>query len=418
MDSSWTLWFYAIGFAVVWILALLFRDKLKIDVHGPLLMRKTQKMRGFIDKVAGKKFHIKHRRFTREFRGRKINLEIGPTVSPWTAIVNVGVLVSFFFMFYIVYLILITLPTIFTAPQAALILPGVDLPGSPLYIPLGYGIIALATVMIVHEFGHGIMARVENVRIKSIGVLLLAVLPGAFVEPDEEDVKKSSKMARIRIYAAGSVSNLILAAIALILFLGISNFAIAPSFHSEGIYIESVVPASPGSEVLKQGMVIESINGYKTNNLTDYVKATTGIKIGDVVTFQTNQGTFKITAVTNPSNSSRPYIGYRTSSNLVVNEGVAKTFGNQLPWLWFYLKDLFFWIFLLNFAVGTFNLLPMKPLDGGLLLEEALSYKLPEDWVNRIVSSFSYVFIFIIFISLLFGPLRGIWIIIQKSLGG
>ncbi len=412
------LYFYAIGFLLVWILALLFRDKLKIEVHGPLLMRKTLRMRGFIDKVASKKFNIKHRQFTREFRGRKINLEIGPTLSPWTAIVNIGIPISFALVVYLIYILLITLPTIFTNPQAGLILPGVDLPGSPIFIPLGYGIIGLATVMIVHEFGHGIMARIEKVKIKSIGVLLLAVLPGAFVEPDEEDVKKSSRMVKIRIYSAGSVSNLLLAGITFLLVLGISSFAIAPSFHSDGMYLDSVVPASPASEVLKPGMVIESINGHKTTNITDYIKATTGIKIGDVETFQTNQGTFKITATKNPSNSSRPYIGYRSSPNLVLNENVAKTYGNQLPWAWFYLKDLFFWISLLNFAVGTFNLLPMKPLDGGLIFEEALGYKLSDNWANRIVSSSSYVFILIIGISIIFGPLKGIWIIIQKSLGG
>ena len=48
-----------------------------------------------------------------------------------------------------------------------------------------------------------------------------------------------------------------------------------------------------------------------------------------------------------------------------------------------HLKDLFYWIFLLNFAVGTFNLLPMKPLDGGLILEELLRYKLSKNMVKK-----------------------------------
>ena len=73
------------------------------------------------------------------------------------------------------------------------------------------------TVLVVHEFGHGIISRVEGVRIKSIGVLLLAVLPGAFVEPDEEDIEKSKRISKLRIFAAGSIFNLSLAAVALLL---------------------------------------------------------------------------------------------------------------------------------------------------------------------------------------------------------
>ena len=41
-------------------------------------------------------------------------------------------------------------------------------------------------MIIIHEFSHGILARVENVKINSIGLLLFAIIPGAFVEPDEE----------------------------------------------------------------------------------------------------------------------------------------------------------------------------------------------------------------------------------------
>ncbi len=84
-------------------------------------------------------------------------------------------------------------------------------------MPLGYGLIALVTVIVVHEFAHGILARAEGIRIKSIGVLLLAIIPGAFVEPDEEEVKKANRLSKLRIYAAGSIFNIGFAAIALVI---------------------------------------------------------------------------------------------------------------------------------------------------------------------------------------------------------
>ena len=88
------------------------------------------------------------------------------------------------------------LGSLLQAPQVQIVLPGVDLPGQAIYVPIVYGIIGLCTVLVVHEFGHGIIARVEGVRIKSIGLALFAVIPGAFVEPDEEDVEKVNKKAR------------------------------------------------------------------------------------------------------------------------------------------------------------------------------------------------------------------------------
>jgi membrane-associated protease RseP (regulator of RpoE activity) len=385
--------FYAILFIVIWTLAFLLKDKLKIEIHGPLLMRKTTRMRGLIDRIAQR-----HKRF-------------------WTWTMNIGIFVAFFFMAVMLYLLIISLPSLFTAPQATLIIPGVDVPGSPVFFPLGYTILALITVMIVHEFGHGILARVEGVSIKSIGVLMLAILPGAFVEPDEEEIKKSKRSSKLRIYAAGSVFNIMLAALAFVVFVGIANFAIPAAFNADGVYIDGVVPESPSSGVLKEGMVIESVNGISTSNFTNYQKELSSLKIGETVTLATDQGTFKIKTAENPNNSSKAYIGIRSSKNREVDENVAKTYGEQIPWVWFYLQEIFYWIFLINLAVGTFNLLPLKAgfliLDGTLMLEEALRYKLSDRHIKPIVNIISLFIGLIILVSIIVWLVRAVMITIS-----
>lgn len=409
------LWYYAIGFVIIWVLALLFRDKLKIDIEGPILMRRTQRLRGFIDSVANR----------------------SPRFWRWS--MNVGLPVAVFFMGLMLILIIVSLETLIQAPSVAILLPGVDIPGSPIFVPLGYGIIALMTVIVVHEFGHGIISRVEGVRIKSIGVLLLAVLPGAFVEPDEEDIEKSKRISKLRIYAAGSVFNLVLAAVSLIIVLfitvliissispgipGISipgtsiktepvtllniNGPIFPTFQTNGVAITSVVPKSPADGILQNGMVIQSINGISTSNFNNFTSLSNQTKIGETLNFQTNQGTFSVKAGVNPNNATRGYIGIRSEDHLVLNNNVAKTFGHQIPWFIYSLRDLFTWIFIINFAVGTFNLLPMKPLDGGLILEELLGYKLSENRVQQIITPLSYVLILIIVVSIVYSLGRGI----------
>ena len=122
------LWYYAIGFVIIWILALLFKDKLKIDVNGPLLMRRTLRMRDLIYSIAQKSPRF------------------------WKLFMNIGIPVSVFFMGLMIYFIILSLKTFTTAPPASPILPGVDYPGNPIYLPLGYGLIGLATVIVVHEF--------------------------------------------------------------------------------------------------------------------------------------------------------------------------------------------------------------------------------------------------------------------------
>ena len=408
------LWYYAIAFIIIWVVALLFKDRLKIDIEGPIIMRRTKRLRDFIDSVAMK------------------------SPRSWRLIMNIGILVSFFFMILVVYLILSTLSSTFTNPQLSLVLPGVDIPGSPVLIPLGYGIIGLMTVLVVHEFGHGIIARIEGVKIDSIGVLLLAVLPGAFVEPNEEDVQNSERIQKLRIYAAGSIFNLILAAISFVIvmfitlmiigsiFIGVPGFVIPgthletptlgqnitgpifPTFHNGGVQIYSVVPGSPAYGKLPQGTIVQSINGVDTTTLSNAEVVFSQLKIGENITLQTTSGNYTIKTIANPDTSSKGYIGIRAMQQEFVNNNVAKTVGTQIPWFIYSLQQLFFWIFLLNFSVGIFNLLPAKPLDGGLLLEELLGYKLSESVVRKIVTPLSYFLILLIAFVIIYSLARGI----------
>jgi len=152
---------YVILIVIIYILAILFRDRLKIDIYGPILMRRTQKMRGWIDFIA----------------------KLSPRFWRWS--MNIGIPIAILGMIFMVYTIIMSLVYMIqsymvqtsSAPAASLLLPGVDIPGSPVFIPIVSGIIALVLLMVVHEFGHGILARAEGVKIKSIGVILAAILP-------------------------------------------------------------------------------------------------------------------------------------------------------------------------------------------------------------------------------------------------
>ena len=143
-------------------------------------------------------------------------------------------------------------------------------------------------------------------------------------------------------------------------------------------------------------MIIESIDNHTVDNSDSYLNVVGSFKPGDNVTVSTNQGSYTITLDKNPNNESVGYFGIQAAKHYELNNNA---FG-PLPWIYFGLAELFQWIFVLNLGIGTFNLLPMKPLDGGKMLEILLSYKLPENQYKPLVNSISVIMAMIIVFSL------------------
>lgn len=371
------IYYYLIAFFLIWILSLTLRDKLSdygFEINFPVIMWKTQRLRGLISKISN---------FSPRF---------------WKWYMNVGIVVTFIAMIFMSATLIATLPSVFETPSVSLAIPGVEIPGSSFYIPFIAGLIALATVLIVHEFSHGIQSIGEKIPIKSIGLLLFAIIPGAFVEPDEDELKKAKKISRLRVYGAGSMANITLGLIAILLVSGLS-MGIPHYFDDDGIEISRVLTDSPSNGILKEGMVIESINGEKINDSESYSGVISSLKPDEKVVVGTNQGDYTITLAENPNNHTRGYFGIQATQHFNLKDN---SFG-FLPWILFDLIELFQWIFMLNIGIGLFNLLPIKPLDGGYMLEILLSYKLSDEQVRPIINSISMVMAMIIVFSLIAG---------------
>lgn len=371
------IYYYLIAFAVIWILVAIFHNKLSdygVELSFPTIMWKTQRLRGLISRISN----------------------FSPTF--WRWYMNVGVVVAYGAMIFITWTLVSTLPTVFETPAVSIVIPGVEMPGSSIYIPFFYGLIALATVLIVHEFSHGIQAVGEKIPIKSIGLLLFIILPGAFVEPDEEELKKAKRTSRLRVYAAGSVANITLALIA-ILLLSLVSTGIPHYFEEDGIEIDRIVGGSPSEGILKEGMVLEAIDNQKINDSSSYADLISSYSPGDNVTVQTDQGSYSVTLDKNPNNESRGFFGIQAQKHFAL---VDNSLG-PIPWILFELLELFQWIAMLNLGIGLFNLLPLKPLDGGYMLEILLSYKLSENQYKPIVNALSAVLAMIIIFSIIVG---------------
>ena len=376
------IWYYVIAFILIWVIAIVFKDYLTdhgVEVNFPLLMWKTQRLRGFIDRLANRAPRF------------------------WKWYMNIGIVISTGFMILMAIALVYSLKTLLDTPTVSLIVPGVEVPGSPIFIPLLSGLIALATVLIVHEFSHGILSRVEKINIKSIGLLLFAIIPGAFVEPDEEELNELSRPAKMRIYVAGSMANLTLAAIALIIMTVISSFIVPVVFEDEGVVVNRLTEDANAKNYMSEGMIIKSINNLTVNDMASFQKATNTLKPNETVNIHTDQGDYSFQLKTNPMNKSIGFMGIQVNANNVIADDFDNQFYTPLLWLLMPLTDLLFWIYFLNFAIGTFNLLPMKPLDGGHLLENLLSYIMPEIAYKPIVTFMSFLMGIIIVVSLVVG---------------
>ena len=376
------IYYYVIAFILIWTIAIVFKNQLTdhgVEVNFPLLMWRTQRLRGFIDRLANRAPRF------------------------WKWYMNLGIVISTGFMILMAVALVYSLKTLMDAPTVSLVVPGVEVPGSPIFIPLLAGLIALATVLIVHEFSHGILSRVEKININSIGLLLFAIIPGAFVEPDEEELNELSRPARMRIYVAGSMANLTLAAIAMIIMMVISSFIVPMVFEDDGVVINRLTSDGNAINHMSEGMVIRSINNLTVNDMASFQKATNTLKPNETVNIHTDQGDYSFQLKSNPMNRSLGFMGVQVEANNVIADGFDNQFYTPLLWILMPLSELLFWIYFLNFAIGTFNLLPMKPLDGGHLFENLLSYIMPEVAYKPIVTFMSFLMGIIIVVSLVVG---------------
>lgn len=217
--------------------------------------------------------------FLRTTRGLKLLDRLSRPKRFWRIVASAGVPLVILSMGYFLILVLLMTylmiqeppqPSSYNAPRNILLIPGLNE-----YIPFVWGWIALFVTMVVHEFAHGILSRVEGVRVKSMGIVALFIAPiAAFVEPDEEELFGSkdkpaivTKGARIRILSAGVISNFIVAAIAMALFFGPVIGSISPV---DKVIVVDVQDDSVGSIAgFESSMVLLEANGKEVRSLEE-----------------------------------------------------------------------------------------------------------------------------------------------------
>ena len=323
-------------------------------------------------------------------------------------------------------------------PQANLLIPGLN----PL-LPWTYGWIALVVTIVIHEAGHGIVARVYGAKVESTGLVLLLIFPiGAFVNIQREELEKTSLRHICSILTAGPLNNIILAAMSLIaLYFVVSTLSPLPGVdESPRVIVGEVRPGSLAEQLgITQRSIIQSLDGQEIINLKDVgevLRASEGEDIevtwkdskGKVWTKsgQNENGLLGVTIISmgSPSdalnNYKRAFLDPRGYLLLLApptlegpfpvpySESMAPKYESYLFGSYFPLiSNLLFWLWFINFNVGIFNALPIGPFDGGQLYGSLIENKLRSRGrklnPSTVNSAITFIFIAIV-IMLIAGP--------------
>ncbi len=159
----------------------------------------------------------------------------------------------------------------------------VAIPGINPVIPLGWGALAFVVALVIHEFGHGLLARAHGMRIRSFGLLQLGPLPlGAFAEPQYEELTNAPSKERMRMFAAGPATNIFAAFICLIFLGGLAGQFIAVD---EGVHVRGIVQDEGAFDAGMQPWdTIQSIDGKEINNIDNFYEVMDDYSANDSIT--------------------------------------------------------------------------------------------------------------------------------------
>jgi membrane-associated protease RseP (regulator of RpoE activity) len=360
-----------------------------ITFYGPILAIKTNRV-GFFDKFAT------FRTFFRIYGTTGV-----------IAVIIVSVFITLMLFISVRYTLLVQPePTGIYKPQNILLIPGINE-----YVPSTLAVwLAFIITIAVHEFGHGILCRVENIKVKTMGALIAIIPIGFFVEPDEEELDKTKGMAKVRMFGAGITNNLVVGFscfFLLILCMGLVTPVSQPVIH--GVY-KDYPAASAG---IPTGSIVTAVNGVPVNSRADVSTILNTTKPGNTLTLTVEKDKivkdYPLTLTAWPGDTlgrTSGFMGveyYDGAAVMSVIQGMLSPLGffqflivpfandsgvqflrilafetpdtiyYQVPFEGFWgVVHLLFWCAWININVGIFNAIPMIPLDGGYIFKEGV----------------------------------------------
>jgi membrane-associated protease RseP (regulator of RpoE activity) len=303
-------------------------------------------------------------------------------------------------------------------PGSILLLPGIN----PM-LPIVYGWIAIVFAIAIHEGAHGVIARNVGLNVKSSGLLFLLFVPiGAFVDVDEDQLKKARPRVALKVMAGGVGANIAVGAVCL---LGVLLLVGSLTPVIDGVYINDVTNGLPAQTAgLLPKDVFVSIDNITINNTTELRALLDTKTVGDTIQVTVARGEnwhdrFS-TTVNLTVSENRTVMGvssydlfteqrlenYQTfslnrlsmylvpptlASGLVpFSDFLAPFYSNPIP-QWQIVANGLFWIWFVSFNLAIFNALPIYPLDGGRIFNITLKRAMGKRISEKVIRSITIV---------------------------
>ena len=297
------------------------------------------------------------------------------------------------------------------------------LPGVNPFLPFLYGWFAIVCAIAIHEGAHGITARSLGLRVKSSGLLFFLFVPiGAFVDVDEEQLKKASAGVSSRVMAGGVGGNVVVAAACLI---GVLVIVAGLTPVIDGVYVANVEEGLPAEAAgLLPNDVFVTVDGVRVNSTADLRAILENKTSGDMVQVTVARGDMwqnRFSTVVNLTVTENRTVMGVSAGDLLLEERLRNyqnvtlerlplylippalasglvPFSDSLAsyythWMgaqWQVLANVLFWVWFVNVNVAVFNALPIYPLDGGRMFNIALKKVIRRKDGEKLISAITY----------------------------
>jgi membrane-associated protease RseP (regulator of RpoE activity) len=233
-----------------------------VGAQGPLTTFHTQRGKEFLNRLA------RYRRFWRAWANAGVGVALVVMVGAFLMLLSAAR-----------FAVESPQPTELNQPRNVLVIPGVND-----FLPLSVApeiVLGLFVALIVHEGGHGLLCRVEDIEISSMGIATFTALPvGAFVDPDEESQRKADRGGRTRMFAAGVTNNFFIAIVTFALLFGPVAGAVSVA---SGATVGGALPGSGAEEAgIEYGDRITALNGQPIEDNEDLQNVLANVSERDV----------------------------------------------------------------------------------------------------------------------------------------
>ena len=326
---------------------------------------------------------------------------LGRTRAAVSVFANVSVIAGFIMMGFAFWFLLNNVSNFFVAQsefnELTVLIPGVTLTSAPAIM---YFLLSIPIVLVMHEGGHGIVAALEKIKIKTGGFAIFIAMFAGFVEPDEEEFEKAKKISKLRVIGAGATSNVLFSLLLGVILLTNPFFAmVVPEpllsiFYElpEGVLILSIIENSGAEQAgLLANDIVTSINGMPILSPADFPSLKPGETATVSVLRDSQSLNFELKVMPSPDDPERGLIGIIRDNSFAYTPVM-----NFIEWNDPTVSMFLLWLWMISFFIGIINMLPLPILDGGKFIHIIIDKKISEKAV-KMTMYVIYAFTFTLF---------------------